>query len=311
MEEEKLKGTVFNIQHYCYQDGPGVRTTVFLKGCSLQCKWCGNPEGIHKHVQLTFDPKECVGVKACGLCLKNERAKDVLEVKDDRIHVLWDQVREEDYRLAEDCPLKALSTYGKIMTPREVIDEVNKDCAFYRGNRGGITLSGGEPLLQPEFARKVLELAHECGYTTAIETAGNVPWESMEEVLPHIDTVIHDIKVIDDEKHRKWIGISNRRLLDNFRKAYEAFPEKKFIARTPLIPGVNDTVEDIREILAYLSPYGNVVKYELMPYHKLGLMKYESLGLDYPMGEEKSLEQSKIQEFREMIQNFFQKRGVV
>ena len=154
--------------------------------------------------------------------------------------------------------------FGKVMTVDEVLDEVEKDASFYRNTGGGITLSGGECLLQPDFSAALLKEAHARGINTAIETACNVPWKFAEQVLPHVDTMLHDHKMTDPERHKKWVGVDNKRILANFKQAYETFPDIDFIARTPLIPGINADEEHIRSVLAFIRPYKNVIDYELL-----------------------------------------------
>lgn len=169
------------------------------------------------------------------------------------------------------------------MTADQVLDEVEQDSTFYRESGGGITLSGGECLLQPDFAAGLLAGAHKRGINTAIETAFNVPWAHAEKVLPHVDVVLHDHKVTNPERHRKWTGVENKRIQENQKRAYETFPDKKFIARTPLIPGVNDDEEHIRAVLAFIKHYKNVIDYELLPYMRFGESKYGFLGRIYEM----------------------------
>jgi pyruvate formate lyase activating enzyme len=279
-------GTVLNIQRYCSHDGPGLRTNVFLKGCSLRCKWCGNPESIRMKPELSYDPKKCTGKKACGLCLKApfpDGAFYVVDGADDKVKVNWDLASDVDQALASVCPTGALEMFGKQMTVSEVLDEVEKDASFYRSTGGGMSMSGGELMLQPDFSAALLKGAHERGINTAIETACNVPWANIEKVLPHVDTMLHDHKLTISERHKKWTGASNERILANFKKAYETFPNVEFIARTPLIPGVNADEEHIRSVLAFIKPYKNVIDYELLPYHRFGLGKYESLGVVYEL----------------------------
>lgn len=311
---ESVKGKIINIQHYCYQDGPGVRTTVFVKGCSMQCKWCGNPESIQQNIELAYDKRDCLGKDKCGLCLKAPFPEGLFyvdeESEDDRVMVNWELAKEWDRKGIDICPSGAIFTYGEEVTAKEVIEEVDQDAAFYTKNGGGLTISGGEPLLQPEFSEALLMLAHKHGYTTAIETASNVPWEWMEKVLPHVDTVLHDIKLMDTQKHKEWIGVGNERILDNLIKAYQKWPQKKFIARTPLIPGFNDSEEAIEEILAFILPYKNVIKYELMPYHRLGMGKYEMLGRNYEIAQFTAPEQEKVERLRNKIENAFKNRTI-
>jgi pyruvate formate lyase activating enzyme len=279
-------GLVLNIQHFCTHDGPGIRTNVFLKQCSLRCKWCSNPESIHPKPELAYNPSKCIGKKECGLCLKPpfpEGAMYVIDGADDKVHVNWDLAGDCDQETVSYCPTMALTMFGQEMTVDQVLDEVEQDSTFYRESGGGITLSGGECLLQPDFSAALLAGAHQRGINTAIETAGNVPWRFMEKVLPHVDLMLHDHKLTDPERHKKWCGVDNSRILENFKKAYETFPQTKFIARTPLIPGVNDDEEHIRAVLAFIRPHQNVIDYELLPYHRFGESKYNFLGRVYEL----------------------------
>jgi pyruvate formate lyase activating enzyme len=278
-------GMVLNIQHFCTHDGPGIRTTVFFKFCSLRCKWCSNPESIHPKPELAYNPSKCIGVKECGLCLKECPEPAIFTVDPDiKVKINWDHCTNCG-KCVPVCPPQALSLFGHEMTVDEVLAEVEQDSGFYQESGGGITVSGGECLLQPEFTAALLASAHERGINTAIETAGNVPWAFMEKVLPHVDTVLHDHKLTDPERHKKWTGVDNARILANFKKAYETFPDKKFIARTPLIPGVNDDEEHIRAVLAFIRPHKNVVDYELLPYFRFGESKYGFLGRVYELAD--------------------------
>jgi pyruvate formate lyase activating enzyme len=286
MTTPKQKGLVLNIQHFCTNDGPGIRTNVFFKFCSLRCKWCCNPESIGQKPELAYNLSKCIGKKECGRCLKppvTEGAFYVVDGSDDRVRVNWDLASECGEETTSVCPTGALNLLGHEMTVEEILEEVEQDGAFYRESGGGITLSGGECLLQPDFCATLLAEARRRGINTAIETAGNVPWGFMEKVLPHVDTMLHDHKLTDPDRHKKWVGVDNKRILANFKKAYETFPEKTFIARTPLIPGVNDDEEHIRAVLAFIRPHENVVDYQLLPYHRFGESKYSFLGRVYEL----------------------------
>jgi pyruvate formate lyase activating enzyme len=275
-------GLVLNIQHFCTHDGPGIRTTVFLKACSLRCKWCSNPESIHPNPELAYNRNKCIGKEACGRCLTSpcpEAGIYVVDGPDDRVYVNWDLASECGGECASVCPPNALYVFGQEMTVNQVLDEVAQDSTFYHES------GGGECLLQADFLAALLAEAHERGMNTAIETAGNVPWANMEKVLLHVDTVLHDHKLTNSERHKKWCGADNTRIRANFKKAYETFPNKTFIARTPLIPGVNDDEEHIRAVLAFIRPYKNVIDYELLPYHRYGTSKYGFLGSVYQMAD--------------------------
>ena len=278
-----IKGTVLNIQHFCTHDGPGIRTNVFLKGCSLRCKWCSNPESIHPKPELGFNPDRCIGKVECGFCLKECPESAIFTLDSDlKVSINWDLCTNCG-KCIPVCPSNSLYLFGKEMTVDEVLNEVEQDSGFYRESGGGMTLSGGECQLQADFSAALLEEAHRRGINTAIETASNVPWDFMAKVLPHVDTVLHDIKLTDPERHKKWTGVDNRRIRSNLKKAYETFPDKKFIARTPIIPGVNDDEEHIRATLEFIRPYQNVIDYELLPYMRFGESKYGFLGRVYEM----------------------------
>ena len=304
-------GTVLNIQRYCSHDGPGTRTNVFLKGCSLRCKWCGNPESIRPRPEMSYDPKLCKG-KECSLCLKAPFPKGAFyfaDGDDEKVQVNWDLTSVIDAEMCENCPTGALEMFGKTMTVDEVLDEVEKDASFYQSTGGGMTLSGGECMLQPDFSAALLKGAHERGINTAIETACNVPWGHIEKVLPHVDTMLHDIKLIDPERHKKWCGAGNERILANFKKAYETFPDIDFIARTPLIPGVNADEEHIRGVLEFIRPHKNVIDYELLPYHRFGLGKYVHLGKIYELDDYKTPSAELVAGFQAIIDEAFGRTG--
>ena len=303
-------GLVLNIQHFCTHDGPGIRTTVFLKGCSLRCKWCSNPESIRVTPELAYKAGACIGEKQCGFCLKGvcpESAIFTVGSGDrpyDKVRINWD-LCTNCAACVPVCPTKALYLFGQEMTVDQVIDEVEQDQSFYHESGGGITLSGGECQLQADFSAALLAEAHRRGINTAIETAFNVPWANVEKVLPHVDVVLHDHKVTDPERHRKWTAVSNKRIRENQKRAYETFPDKKFIARTPVIPGVNDDEEHIRAVLDFIKPYPNVVDYELLPYMRFGESKYEFLGRVYEMKDFDPPTAESLQRLRAIIDEAF------
>ena len=272
------KGLVLNIQHFCTHDGPGIRTTVFLKGCSLRCKWCCNPESIAAGPELAYDAKKCLGEAECGRCLAvcADAAID-MRSRDGKARIDWDRCTN-CRKCVPVCPSKALSEFGREMSVDELLAEVEQDAPFYRESAGGITLSGGECLRQPEFCAAVLAEARRRGMTTAIETAGYVPWRAFELVLPHVDTVLHDYKLTGVESHRTWTGADNAGIHANYLRAYRSFPGVRFIARTPIIPGLNDDDAHVRTVLSCILPHRNVIDYELLPYHRYGERKYEFLG---------------------------------
>lgn len=298
-------GRVLNIQHFCTDDGPGIRTTVFLKGCSLRCKWCCNPESIRPAPELAFAVRKCIGVQECGLCLKEcpESAIYVVDA-DGKVRVNWDLCTNCG-KCVPVCPTEALSQFGRPLTVDEVLAEVEQDESFYRESGGGLTLSGGECTLQPEFAAALLVEAHRRGIHTAIETAGNVPWDFFARVLEHVDVVLHDHKLTDPVRHKQWAGVDNVRIKANYQRAYEAYPDKTFIARTPVIPGVNDDEEHIRSVLAFIRPHPNVVDYQLLPYHRYGESKYGFLGRVYALKDFPSLPAETLRRLQAIIDEAF------
>ena len=208
MSTATLTGRVLNIQHFCTHDGPGIRTTVFVKGCPLRCKWCSNPESIHPKPELAYNPTKCIGEKQCGYCIKACPESAIFVVGDgasDKVHINWDQCTNCG-RCMPICPTEALYEFGREMTVDEVLAEVEQDSSFYRESGGGITVSGGECLLQPDYTAALLAEAHQRGINTAIETAGNVPWPFMEKVLQHVDLMLHDHKCTDPARTRSGRG---------------------------------------------------------------------------------------------------------
>ena len=304
---KEITGRVLNIQRYCSHDGPGIRTVVFLKGCTLRCKWCSNPESIHVKPELSYEPEKCKGIE-CSICLKPpfpEGAFYFVEGDDEKVKVNWHLARYCDQEMASLCPEGALGIFGQIMTVNEVLDEVEKDASFYRNTGGGITMSGGEVMMQADFAAACLQEAHNRGINTAIETASHMPWSSLEKVLPHVDTMLHDLKLMNSERHKKWTGVGNERILENFKKAYETFPDIDFIARTPLIPGVNANEDHVRSVLEFIKPYKNVIDYELLPYHRFGLAKYGLLGEVYELADYKTPADELVKHLEAIIDEAF------
>jgi len=299
---------VLNIQPYSLHDGPGIRTTVFLKGCTLRCKWCCNPESIHPGQELAYNAARCIGIRECGACIAACPESAVFTIgARERVRVNWDLCTDCG-NCVEACPSRALTLFGKTMTVDEVLEEVEKDGAFYGGSGGGISLSGGECLMQPDFSAALLAEARRRGINTSIETAANVPWSAVLKVLPHVDTVLHDIKLMDPPRHRKWVGVDNEVILKNLLKAYEAFPDKRFVARSPIIPGVNDTEEHVEAVLSFVKPYRNVVAFELLPYHRLGEGKYGYLGKVYALKDFTPPDPERLRKLRDLVAEAFKNR---
>ncbi|MDA0336167.1 MAG: glycyl-radical enzyme activating protein [bacterium] len=267
-----LRGIIFNIQRFSTSDGPGVRTTVFLKGCSNECEWCHNPESIRRAPQLQVYLDRCIG---CGRC--------VVACEHDGQH-LEDGVRQYDRdvcvgcgRCAAECFSGALEICGREMTVDEVVAEAVKDEPYFRHSGGGVTFSGGDPVLYTDFLRQLLIACRERRLHVAVDTAGNYPWRLLESLLPHLDLVMYDVKILDPALHQRYIGNDGTRIRDNLeRLTATGCP---LIVRTPVIGGVNDTEEEIDGIARLIGGHEGLLYYELLPYHALGDAKLTSLGL--------------------------------
>jgi isethionate sulfite-lyase activating enzyme len=281
-EIQNTTGTVFNIQKYSVHDGPGIRTVVFLKGCPLSCMWCSNPESQSFKPQLAYNKNKCISLSQCVRCAEICTAGSITQGDDDKISVNRETCTD-CLSCTEACPAGALITYGKKQTVKDVIDQVEKDATFYARSGGGLTLGGGEPLAQPEFAIALLKEAKRRYMKTAIETCGHVSQNTILEACKYINTMMIDIKSMNSTKHKEFTGVGNELILENFKAVRAAFPKLHIRVRTPVIPEFNDTAEDIQAIVDFLKEYD--VEYELLPYHRLGTQKYSNLGLDYPLGE--------------------------
>lgn len=254
-----MDGKIFDIQRFSIYDGPGIRTNVFFKGCNLHCLWCHNPESQSAKKQLLFYREKCVGCGKCSEICKKTFTDDCIACG----------------KCAEVCAHNARKISGRTASSDEVVNEVLKDIEFYRTSSGGVTLSGGEPLLQPDFAADILKKCKGHDIHTAIETAADVPWQSFQKVLPYLDLVLCDIKCIDEENHIRCTGVSNRRILENAEKLKKS--SVNVIFRTPVIPTYNDG--EIEQIAKFCSP----CEYELLAYHNTGCGKYTALDIPYAL----------------------------
>ncbi len=271
-QTEDTKGFVFNIQHYSIHDGPGIRTTVFTKGCPLSCVWCQNPESQLKTPQLFFTGEKCTG---CGACVAvcPEKAIEISNGKSKTNRLLC----KGRGKCAAVCPNEARNLMGKEMSAAEVFQDVNADAVFYRRSGGGVTISGGEPLYQPDFTLAILKLCKEAGLATALDTCGYAKWDIFKRVLEQVDVVLYDFKHMDPGAHKKFTGASNELILENAAKIVSEFPDIAFLARLPVIPGYNDDKENIIRTANFIKELGKSIKVHLLPYHRLGETKYERL----------------------------------
>lgn len=270
------KGIVFNIQRYSIHDGPGIRTVVFLKGCPLRCVWCSNPESQNLRPEVAHSDSLCNKCKKCAeVC-----ATQAITVNDKGVLINRERCTNCG-KCLEVCLPGALKLYGKEMTAREVFREVEKDAEFYRDSGGGVTASGGEPLFQPVFLASVFQLCHFSGIRTAIETTGCVKTEALRLVIPYTDLLLYDIKFAGSEAHQKWTRQPNEQIIGNLKFADES--KIPLIVRVPLIPGVNDTDEELRSIADLAVKTVKEPKVNLLPYHRFGQGKYGMLDREYKL----------------------------
>lgn len=272
-----VSGMVFNIERYAVDDGPGIRTLVFLKGCPLRCEWCANPESQVAGIQVMYHQNKCRG---CGRCL--DSCPEHAIRTDEEFGLVTDADRCTGCGTCVDaCYYGARERIGRAMTVDEVMGVIEKDRMFYEVSGGGVTVSGGEPFFQHEFAGELLKRCKAAGLNTAIETSGFAPWKAIEPALPFLDLVFYDVKHTDPEAHREYTGVSNELILANLQKLARARPA--VIIRVPFIPNRNDAPEVQREIYKLAGGFDNVVRVEVLPYHRLGIGKYRGLGRRYKL----------------------------
>lgn len=266
-------GMIFDIQRFCIHDGPGIRTTVFLKGCPLRCKWCHNPEGISRNPLLSFLPDKCIG---CGFCFQN-CPQSAHRMEEGR-HVLDRSLCRMCGRCAIECYAGALEFIGRLTTVQEVMKEVLADLAFYETSGGGMTLSGGEPLMQIDFSEALLRQAKAEGLHNCVETSSMVPWEHISRILPYTDLFLCDVKDINLERHTENTGASNELIIANLRRLHDEGAKMRL--RVPLIPGCNDQQDNLEGIAALADQMKGIEGVEIMLYHKLGVSKHQRLGTE-------------------------------
>ena len=272
------KARIFNIERYAVHDGHGIRTLVFLKGCPLRCLWCANPEGQSPEPDLLYAEVDCIG---CGACVE-VCPQEALQL--DGGGLVRDDSRCRICGLCVgECYAQALQLDSRLMSVDEVMTEVKKDMRFYRRSGGGVTLSGGEPVLQKEFAAAILKACREEFLSTAIETCGHYPWEHMAALLPWLHQVFYDVKHISPQVHERLTGRDNELILANLRRL--AVSDVELVVRVPIIPGLNDEDENIAGIARMVKGLSERCSMELLPYHNLGMAKYRKLSMRYELGD--------------------------
>ncbi|MGV8983446.1 choline TMA-lyase-activating enzyme [Clostridium sp.] len=296
------KAMIFNVQKYNVYDGPGVRTLVFFKGCPLRCKWCANPEGLDRKYQVMFKRDSCID---CGACVS------VCPVS---IHTISKELKHEVMHSLDcigcrkceaKCTESALSIVGNVKTVSEIMEIIEEDREFYNVSGGGVTLGGGEVLMQAEFAADLLMACKQEGINTAIETCGYTKLESILKVAEFTDLFLFDIKHIDPECHYKLTGVRNEQILENLKELLHLRYNVK--VRMPLLKGINDNQDEIERGIDFLMPfrdYKNFKGIDLLPYHKLGVNKYTQLGTEYPIKEDPSLSSDELNIIEKWVKKY-------
>ncbi len=264
-------GTIFQIQRWSINDGEGIRSTVFLKGCPLRCSWCANPESWNKNTEVLFFHEKCIGCKRCfSVCNQGAITVEKTVMHFDRKSCVGCA------KCCDVCPTGARKMIGSTVTVEDVLRVIKRDAVFYRESGGGVTFSGGEPFAQPGFLRQLVAACSQLGIDTAVETSGYFDWEQVKDIFELLDGVFVDIKLMDDEDHRKMTGVSNRKILENIRLISQIQPNT--IVRVPLIGEVNANEQNIKRMCEFLKTNTRVKGIELLPYHDFGESKYRAVG---------------------------------
>lgn len=288
-----LTGIVFDIQRFSLHDGPGIRTIVFLKGCPLACRWCSNPESQKLKPVVMFKKEDCLH---CGRCIDACR---ISAISPDNIGRIDRERCTGCGECVNVCPAGALVLKGKQVSVQQVVRELKKDATTYRRSGGGITLSGGEPLVQYQFASELLKACKAQGWHTAIETTGVGSAEAVDTVIPYVDAVLLDIKHMDEQQHKTYTGITNEAVLKNAPRISRISPT---VVRVPVIPGFNCSAGDIRAIAEFSQTLTGVRTIHLLPYHSFGENKYGLMGMEYSLKNVKQLKPEDLEEYQAMVE---------
>jgi pyruvate formate lyase activating enzyme len=289
-------GVVFKIQKFSIHDGPGIRTTVFLKGCPLKCWWCHNPEGLEPSGVIVYHGNRCLN---CGNC-SAKCPSNALQIEDNRL-LIDKSLCSKCYKCIEICPANALELIGKTMSTEQIIDVVSKDIIFYDESGGGVTFSGGEPLMQYEFLIETLKNCKKLGINTAVDTSGYTAWVRLKAVSNYTDLFLYDLKFMDEEKHKKYTGVSNKIILNNLELLSKTY--SNICIRVPVIPGINDNTDNLNNIGLFLKKI-KIKDVNILPYHSIGSHKYKSLDVMYNLEELRIPSASEMQNIADLFNNY-------
>jgi len=299
---------ISNVQRYSVNDGPGIRTNVFIMGCPLRCAWCHNPENIHASVDVYWKRTLC---KQCGLCF-SVCPKDAIlppvpvdeAMEDDSTYHKIDRAKcDKCMKCVEVCPYSALSKVGDTVSVKEVLDEVERDAPFYANSGGGMTVTGGEPTTQPEYLLELLEKGKERGLHICLDTSGYSSWDVLEKTMKYVDMYLYDLKHMDTEEHKRMTGVGNELVLENLRKLSEA--NQTIRIRVPVVPDFNDSLKNMREMAEFLVKLPNPVQgVDLLPFHNWCQDKYRWLDLDWSLRDLESMDPSELEDQKELIESY-------
>lgn len=294
---------ITEIQRYCTNDGPGIRTLIFFKGCALDCPWCHNPECKSPEVDIYYHEDKC---QQCGRCIENCPQEAISWRSPEKEAILIDKEKcNKCLKCIEVCPVNALEKVGQTLTFEQIVDEALRDKAFYETSNGGVTLSGGDPLFFPEYSLKLLKKFKADMINTAVETSGYGRWGVLKELANYIDLFLYDVKCMDPIIHKKFIGVDNKLILDNLKKL--SATKANIRIRVPVIPGFNDNEENFKLMANYLQSLENpVIAVDLLPFHNSAEKKYIQLGLDYAYKGKPFMEKKEV----EWIKDFLEKNNI-
>lgn len=308
-ERMAVEGIVFNVQRFTIHDGPGVRTEFFLKGCPLRCKWCGNPESMKANMQLGVYKSKCLTMKKCGACLEVCPQKEALQIYRGKLTGIDASKCINCYVCHDACPSDAIKKWGNPMTVDACMELIRKDRGYYERSGGGVTVSGGDPILQNDFVVELFKACKEEGIHTCFESAFHTNWCEIEKLLPYTDLFISDIKHMDSKVHQENTGVPNTKILENMEQMARA--GKELILRIPVIPKFNDDMKNMEATADFIIEKmgGNVRTLQLLSYMRLGEEKYQSLGREYPMAGVRIHRQSFQRRIKEYAE-YFNSRGI-
>ena len=294
------RGLIFNIERFCVHDGPGIRTVVFLKGCPLSCRWCANPEGMTPDPQVVFFADKCIG---CGQCVAVCPEGVVVQTDDGILTIAAERCRHCS-ACVEACPSRARLLYGKSMSVDEVFEEIYKDLPFYRRSEGGVTISGGEPLLQKAFTQRLLKLCADSNVHTAVETCGFSDWKTVSCTFADARLILFDFKHLHPLKHLKFTGRNNQQILENLKRLDAV--GVPLIIRVPVIPGFNATADDMRTMADFVTGLKHPHACHLLPYHAFADSKYRLFNMKRPF----YLTETPTIEMMKTFQDIWNRRGI-